>query len=426
MNNEIKKRIEQINSGQVPEGYKKEHGFIAPKKWDIPTINKIVKATSRPVDKPKEGYWRLGIRSHAKGTFHTFVENPETVAMDELYKVKENDLVLNITFAWEHAIAVANKEDEGKLVSHRFPTYEFKPDSVAGFYKYVIVQPRLREMLCNISPGGAGRNRVLNKTDFLKLNIPKPPKTEQHNIAEILSNCDRVIELKENLLTEKQNQKTWLMQRLLTSEIRLKGFSGEWKETKLGKIATVIMGQSPDSSCYNSKNEGLPLIQGNADCKNRKTLPRFFTTHITKECEINDIIITVRAPAGYISMSGHKACIGRGVAAIRPKQSVKYLFQYLLLEEKNWCKLSQGSTFDSINSDDIKNLKIKMPKETEQEAIAEILSTADKGIDLLQKEIDEYKQLKKSLMQLLLTGVVRVNELEINNKPHKEQEVQAC
>lgn len=158
MNNEINQRIEQINAGQVPEGYKKELGFIAPKDWDIPTLSKIVKPTPRPVAKPEEGYWRLGLRSHAKGTFHTFVENPETVAMDELYEVKENDLVLNITFAWEHAIAIANRDDEGKLVSHRFPTYEFKPDSIPGFYKYIIVQPRIKEMLANISPGGAGRN----------------------------------------------------------------------------------------------------------------------------------------------------------------------------------------------------------------------------------------------------------------------------
>ena len=80
----------------------------------------------RPVDKPNEPYIRIGIRSHAKGTFQELVENPAEVNMDTLYVVKKDDIVVNITFAWEHAIALAIEEDDGKLVSHGFPTYVFR------------------------------------------------------------------------------------------------------------------------------------------------------------------------------------------------------------------------------------------------------------------------------------------------------------
>src|SRR5690606_3762343 len=127
--------------------------------WNNKTLGHYIVPVSRECSKPNEGYWRLGLRSHAKGTFHEFVEDPSTVSMDKLYRVKCNDLIVNITFAWEHAIAVADNMDEDKLVSHRFPTYEFKGDAYPQFFKYYILQPRFRHMLVNISPGGAGRNR---------------------------------------------------------------------------------------------------------------------------------------------------------------------------------------------------------------------------------------------------------------------------
>ena len=85
-------------------------------------------SASRPVNKPGSNYLALGIRSHGKGTFLKPDSDPEKNAMETLYEVKENDLIVNITFAWEGAIAVAKKEDDGALVSHRFPMYEFNKD----------------------------------------------------------------------------------------------------------------------------------------------------------------------------------------------------------------------------------------------------------------------------------------------------------
>ena len=194
---EIKNRIDLINKGEVPEGYKKRFGYIVPNDWDIVPIKKVVTQVHRSVDKPNEPYYRLSVRSHAKGTFHSFVEDPETVAMEELYKVKENDLIVNITFAWEHAIAIVKKEDDGLLVSHRFPTYEFNNNACVKFYENIIKFPRIKKMLGDMSPGGAGRNRVLNQTDFYnKLYMPYTNRKEQEKIAEILSCCDKVIELR--------------------------------------------------------------------------------------------------------------------------------------------------------------------------------------------------------------------------------------
>jgi len=195
--------------------------------WEEVRLNQVLFHKARPIDKPKEGYWRLGLRSHAKGTFHTFVDDPMTVSMDTLYVVKENDLIVNITFAWEHALAIATKNDEDKLVSHRFPTYVFKSEYDADFFKYYMLQPRFKYELVNISPGGAGRNRVMSKKDFLKLKVTIPPKQEQQKIAQVLTTADKEIELLKKELEALKEQKRGLMQKLLTGKVRVKIDEGD-------------------------------------------------------------------------------------------------------------------------------------------------------------------------------------------------------
>ncbi|MFN6064002.1 MAG: restriction endonuclease subunit S, partial [Bacteroidota bacterium] len=102
-------------------------------------------------------------------------------------------------------------------------------------------------------------------------------------------------------------------------ELRFPEFEkdGEWRPEKLSIIAEVIMGSSPSSSFYNENRIGLPLLQGNADIKNRLSAPRIYTTEVTKECEIDDILLSVRAPVGTVAKSLHNACIGRGISALR-------------------------------------------------------------------------------------------------------------
>ena len=125
--------------------------------------------------------------------------------------------------------------------------------------------------------------KLLFKTnDWLKQKICIPSFTEQQQIANMLTIWDKGIELKEKLIAQKKVKNKWLMRNLLTGEKRLSGFSGEWKETGLGDLAQVIMGQSPSSNFYNDCGNGLPLIQGNADCIARKVEPRIWTTEITK------------------------------------------------------------------------------------------------------------------------------------------------
>lgn len=296
------------------------------------------------------------------------------------------------------------------------------PDSVVAIQPYpekadVYWLKKILETKKNDLDSQATQNaqKNINLQVLKPLQIIAPPLPEQKKIAQILSTWDKAINTTEKLLANSQQQKKALMQQLLTGKKRLldengKRFSGEWSECHLSEIANITMGSSPKSEAYNEIANGLPLLQGNADIKDRLSCPRIFTSEITKECYKDDILLSVRAPVGSAAISVHHACIGRGISAIKANlnNSQSYLYQWFLWFEPRWASLSQGSTFESINSDEIKNLKIHISIFKEQEKIAAVLFTADKEIELLKQKLEVLKQEKKSLMQQLLTGKKRV------------------
>lgn len=203
-------------------GKKRLNGFENTK-WRIQPLENFIKSVVREVNKPNEPYLGIGLRSHGKGTFLKHNEQPEKNSMDKFYVVRPNDLIVNITFAWEQAIAIVRPEDDGALASHRFPTFTFiNGKGHADFFRFFVLQPRMKYMLELISPGGAGRNRVMSKSDFIKLEFSLPDFKEQTAIAQVLQVADKEIQLlkaKTELLKE---QKKGLMQVLLTGKVRLK------------------------------------------------------------------------------------------------------------------------------------------------------------------------------------------------------------
>ena len=203
-------------------GKKRLKGFEK-EKWKIKLLEDVLIPVSRSVDKPTSSFLALGIRSHGKGTFLKHDFDPTKIEMDTLFVVRENDLIVNITFAWEQAIAIVGKQDDGALVSHRFPTFTFNPDNgEINFFRHFILQAKFKYMLDLISPGGAGRNRVLSKKDFLKLEVKIPSVEEQTAIANVLQAADKEIKLLKEKVDKLKAQKKGMMQLLLTGKKRLK------------------------------------------------------------------------------------------------------------------------------------------------------------------------------------------------------------
>ncbi|WP_226566513.1 restriction endonuclease subunit S [Bacillus stratosphericus] len=181
-------------------------------------------------------------------------------------------------------------------------------------------------------------------------------------------------------------------------EVRFKGFSGEWEESILGEIVQITMGQSPKGENYTKNPHHHILVQGNADMKNGWVTPRLWTTQITKKAKKGDIILSVRAPVGDVGKTHYDVVIGRGVAAIKGNE---FIYQLLLKMKVDdfWVKFSTGSTFESINSTDIKAAIIRVPDELEQSRIGNFFKQLDETIALQQQELDTLKQMKQGFLQ---------------------------
>ena len=239
--------------------------------------------------------------------------------------------------------------------------------------------------------------------------IAVPPIPEQRAITEALSDVDELLNALDALIAKKQAIKQATMQQLLTGKTRLSGFSGAWETKQLREITLITMGQSPSSLFYNLHGKGLPLIQGNADIENRQTIERVWTTHASKRCNSGDLILTVRAPVGVVAVASKDACIGRGVCSLKPFEDSDFLFHTLVYAEGRWQKLEQGSTFTAANSEQIGQFRLWIPNdESEQRAIASVLSDMDAEIATLEERRGKTIAIKQGMMQQLLTGRVRL------------------
>jgi type I restriction enzyme S subunit len=379
--------------------------FVEP--WKTDRVDSFVKRVSNPVAVELDSMYRqIGVRSHGKGIFHKEPVTGKSLGEKRVFWVHPKAFVVNIVFGWEQAVALTSDMEEGYVASHRFPMFvpvEKKTD--LNFLLLFFLRKRGKYLLGLASPGGAGRNKTLGQNEFAKLDVTFPPLLEQQEIAAFVGAVDKKLEVLRRKHELLRIYKRGMMQKIFSQELRFKAEDGtefpDCLEKRLGEIAIVQMGQSPDSSSYNDSGVGVPLIQGNADLANGLTKPRRFTSKPTKLCEEGSILLSVRAPVGELALSIHRACLGRGVCSIRARKhySNTFLYQWLLWFEKQWIRIGQGSTFTAISGDDIRKLKILMPVFDEQQKIAAFLSAIDAKIDAVAEQIYKMKQFKKGLLQ---------------------------
>jgi len=186
-----------------------------------------------------------------------------------------------------------------------------------------------------------------------------------------------------------------------------------WDFLQLKDIAKVNMGSSPPSSTYNEDGDGLPFFQGNAEFGSLYPEENQWCTDPQKVADKDNILISVRAPVGDINIAPYKCCIGRGLAAIEGEEtSNKFIYYYLKQFNPKLQSYSQGSTFSSINKKVLETFFVNYPPLPEQKKIASILSSVDKSIEKTDEVIEETKELKKGLMQELLTKGIGHSEFK--------------
>lgn len=399
---------------EVKPGYKHTEVGVIPEEWDVCPVRKkgeVVTGKALAVNAP--GMQRPYLRT--KNVFDGRIDIDDVLTMpmtDEQFakfRIRNGDVLLNEGQTIELVGRCAMYQDEypepcaiqnallrfraREGVSDKFASYLFRHCQHTGIFSRIALQ--------TTSVAHLGGSR------FEKLCLAWPTEVEQRAIATALSDVDGLLAGLDRLISKKRDLKQAAMQQLLTGEARLPGFQDEWDVKRLGDVAEIVMGQSPSSSNYNTSGMGLPLIQGNADIDNRKTIKRIFTTQITKRGKCGDVLMSVRAPVGEVARAVFDVCLGRGVCAIRGDSS--FLYHSLVYLEPTWAKHSKGSTFDSVNSADVKAFELPLPtSHTEQNAIAEVLTDMDEELAALEQRHDKTLALKQAMMQELLTGRTRL------------------
>lgn len=152
------------------------------------------------------------------------------------------------------------------------------------------------------------------------------------------------------------------------------------KRVSLTDAVHLIMGQSPPSTTYNSTGVGLPFFQGKTDFGEIFPTERVYCSQPNRTAEPGDVLISVRAPVGPTNLNRVTSCIGRGLAALRPKDGTDrdYLLYFLRFYEPTLAALGQGSTFEAISKSDLEEVHIPLPPLAEQQRIAGLLRRADR------------------------------------------------
>jgi type I restriction enzyme S subunit len=395
---------------ELKPGYKQTEVGVIPEDWDVSTVGREFEIklgkmldAERNTGVPKPYLGNKAIQ-WGRIDFNDLPTVPMTRADIESYRLREGDLLVCEGGEVGRAAIWHGPIDEcyyQKAIHRLRALHGFEPSLMVGLLRRWADSGRLANYVTKTSIAHLPREK------FLVITMPVPPQAEQRLISQVLCDLDALVAQLDGLIAKKRNIKQAAMQELLTGKRRLPGFEGEWEVKRLGDIAEITMGQSPSSTNYNTHGKGMPLIQGNADIKNRETVERVFTTQITKRGFKGDILMSVRAPVGEVSRATLDVCLGRGVCAIRFPNN--FLYHCLIFLEPTWAKHSKGSTFDSVNSADLKAVDIHLPDESlEQIAIAEFLALMDAELATLEMRLTKAHALKQGMMQQLLTGKIRL------------------
>ena len=157
---------------------------------------------------------------------------------------------------------------------------------------------------------------------------------------------------------------------------------GGCDDVPLTEMADITMGQSPDSSTYNDQRIGVPFFQGKAEFTDTFVQVNKYCSKPKKMAKEMDILMSVRAPVGAVNLTNQMCCIGRGLAAITPKEGVTdvwFLFNALKIMEQQISDMGVGSTFTAISKDDMKKIKIPAASLHLQNQFSDFVKQVDKS-----------------------------------------------
>lgn len=309
---------------------------------------------------------------------HYITKTAEKIRPEGLSKTREvhpGDLILSnsMSFGKPYIMGIDGCIHDGwLLIRDTNSTFDLT------FLCHLLGTPQMLDQYRSLAAGSTVNN--LNKELVGNTVVTIPTIDEQRVLGQYLERLD-------NLITLHQRQSFSHSTPDISLSVQLihPFYTSSWEQRKLGDTVQITMGQSPDGSTYSDVPSDYILVQGNADLQNGWVSPRVWTSQMTKKADAGDLIMSVRAPAGAMGKTAYNAVIGRGVAAIKGNE---FIYQLLVKMDSDgyWKALSCGSTFESLNSDNIKNADVLIPDVAEQEKIGEYFANLDNLITLHQRK----------------------------------------
>lgn len=404
MDKAIKKRIEQIARGEAPEGYEKTAFGIFPCDWEKVSIGDTAAgkgeyglnapACEYESDLPK--YLRI---TDINDDFR-YIDSGARIRSKYCneYRLKDGDIVFARTGASVGKNYLYNSGD-GELI---YAGFLIKFSIKKQYDPYLVAlncrTKKYSDWVTKIS-ARSGQPGI-NAEEYATYEFVVPKSTEeQRKIADILMLWDKAIELKEKLIAEKDKQKQYLMDVLLTGKVRLPGFSDDWERVELKDICEIRRGSTIVKSqiVYGS----IPVIAGGKE-------PAYYHNEANRKANVIAVSAS-GASAGYVAFYKTPIFASDCSTIDEVKNSdLRFIYYSLCLRQDELYNLQSGGAQPHVYPKQLGKMVINKPSLLEQSAIADILSVSDSEIDALKEELILQRKQRDALMRLLLTGIVRV------------------
>jgi len=420
MTPEVKKRIEQIQQGIVPKGYKKTKTDIVPADWKESPIGEYIREytekTTIPNQYPVLTSARTGLMLQTDYYSNRQVTTEDNVGYNILpygyitFRSRSDDGRFRFN---------ENRIIERGVISYFYPVFSFSEEVCHEYMLYLLNFSIYRRMY-PYAEGTAQQVLSLKKLGQLKYSLPLV--AEQKKIAEILATQDKAIELQGRKIEELKRFKKGCLEKMFprqgqkVPEKRFPGFTDDWEQRKLGELGTITTGSTPSTSIpdYYS-DDGIVWVTPTDICENitfesaRKLSD--LGQQVGRVVPKNTILVTCIASIGKNTMLGNTGSFNQQINGLTPNEK-EYDPYFLLTESALWSAKMKSSaaagTMQIVNRTEFSELKTWLPNLIEQQAISDFFRQLDNLITLHQRKLEEMKNQKKALMQLLLTGIVRV------------------
>lgn len=399
--------------------------FEVPEGWELSLLDKLTqRGSGHTPDKAFESYYNGGIKwiSLADSSrldngliFETESEISELGIKKSSAVVHPAGTVLMSRDAGVGKSAVMGLD---MAVSQHFIVWRCKKNVLDNWFLYYWLQ--FRKGYFERQAVGS-TIKTIGLPLFKKLKIPHPQFTEQRAIAKVLGTIDQTIQRTEALIAQKELRKKWLMQNLLTGKKRLKGFEGEWREIKFGSF--LKESRIRGNTGLEAKKITVKLYGKGVYSKDEKILGSANTQYYIRKSGqfiyskldfLNGAFGVVPKELNYFESTLDLPCFD-----VFEDRVNKVFLLYFVSREGFYKRYDDGAIggrkAKRIQVNEFLNIKPKLPSIKEQTSIAQVLQTADQEIKLLKTKAEKLREQKKGIMQVLLTGKVRVENLKLNN-----------